>query len=75
MAEAQLFASIVHSQLPTDSFSKSSNSQDHHFRAWRHSHSSIISYLVFIMSIVIVLSFAHERKTVPNDCAPEVRAE
>ena len=56
-------------------FSKSSNSQDHHFRAWRHSHSSPISYLGFIMTIVIVISFVHEYKTVPNVCAPELRAE
>ena len=32
-------------QLSTDSFSKSSNSQDHLFRAWHHSHSSHISCL------------------------------
>ena len=36
----QLSAYIVHSQLPTVFFLKSSNSQDHCFRAWRHSHSS-----------------------------------
>ena len=35
------------------------------FRAWRHSHSSHISYLGFIMTIVIVISFAHERKLYP----------
>ena len=29
----------------------------------------------FIMIIVIVISFAHERKTSPNDWAPELRAE
>ena len=28
-----------------------------------------------IMTMVIAISFAHERKTVPNDCAPELRAE
>ena len=36
----QQTAYIVQIQLPTDSFSKSSNSLDHRFRAWRHSHSS-----------------------------------
>ena len=70
----QLSAYIVHSQLPTDSFWKSSNPQDHRFRVC-HSLSSPIFYLGFIMTIVIVMSFAHERKTVPNDCAPELRAE
>ena len=35
---------------PTDSFSKSSNSQDHLFRAWRHPHSSLISCLGIIMT-------------------------
>ena len=50
-------------------FSKSLNSQDHHFRAWRHPHSSLISCLGFIMTIVIVISFARERKTAPNDYA------
>ena len=61
--------------LPTDSFSKSSNSQDHRFLAWRHSHSRPVFYLGFIMTIVIVISFARERKTVPNDFASELRAE
>ena len=30
--------------------------------AWRYSHSSPISYLGFIMTMVTVISFAHERK-------------
>ena len=58
--------------LPTPSkvisqltFSKSSNSQDYRFWAWRHSHSSPISYRGFIMIIVIVMYFAHERKLYP----------
>ena len=55
----------------TDSFSKSSNSQDHLFWAWHHLHSSLISCLEFIMTMVIVISFAHERKTIPNDYTPE----
>ena len=58
----QLSAYIVQSQLPTDSFSKSSNSQDHRFWAWCQSHSSLVSYLGFIMLIVIVISFLRERK-------------
>ena len=52
-----------------------SNSQDNIFRAWRHPHSSLISSLGFIITIVIVISLARERKTVPNDCAPELIAE
>ena len=39
--QLQLFASMADNptvcQLPTDPFSKSSNSQDHRFRAWRNS--------------------------------------
>ena len=35
----------------------------------------LISYLGFIMTMVIVISFAHERKTVPNDWAPELTAK
>ena len=37
--------------------------------------SRLISYLAFIITIVIVISFARKRKTVPNVCAPELRAE
>ena len=48
--------STVNSELIL--FSKSSNSQDHRFWAWRHSHTSHIFYLGFIMTIVIVISFA-----------------
>ena len=51
----------------TDSFSKSSYSQDHLFWAWRHPHSSLISSLGFIMTMVIVISFAHDCRAVPND--------
>ena len=50
-------------------FSKSSDSQDHCLRAWHHSHSSLISYLGFIMTIVIVISFAHECKLYPMLCS------
>ena len=53
----------------TDSFSESSYSYDHLLRAWRHPHSSSISCLGFIMTMVMVISFVSERKTVPNDYA------
>ena len=66
---------MAQSQLPTDSFSKSLNSQDHRLPAWRHSHSCLISYLGFIMTIVVAIFFAGERKTVPNVCEPELWAE
>ena len=72
MTETQLSAAMVQSQLLTDSFLKSSNSQDHFFLAWRHPHSSPISFLGFIITMVIVISFVPERKTVPNDYAPEL---
>ena len=36
----------------------------------RHPHSSPISGRGFIMTMVIVICFAHERKTAPNDYAP-----
>ena len=35
----------------------------------------LISYLGFIMTIVIIISSAFECKTVPNVSAPELRAE
>ena len=55
----------------TDSFSKYSNSQDHLFRAWCHPHSSPISCLgALLWQMVIVISFAHERKTATDDDAP-----
>ena len=71
----QFSAYMVQSQISTASFLKSSNSQDHLFWAWHHLHSSLISCLGFIMTMVIVIPFARERKIVPNDCAPEVRTE
>ena len=73
MAETQLSTSMVECQLSTDL--KSSNSQDHLFRTWGHPHSSPISCWGLLWKMVIVISFAHERKTVPNDYAPELRAE
>ena len=69
MTETQLSVSIVQCQLPTHSFSKSSNSQGHLFWARRHPHSSPNSRLGFIMTMLIVISFAHERKPAPNDYA------
>ena len=50
-------------------FSKSSNSQDHLFRALRQSHSSPIFCLRVYYDII---SFAFGCKTVPNDYAPEL---
>ena len=75
LQKLEIYASMVQFQLSTDSFSKSSNCQDHLFQAWRHPHSSPISCLGFIITMVIVISFACEHKTVPNDCAPELRAK
>ena len=68
IVQSQPSKCLAHSQLQTASFSKSSNSQDHRFWAWSHSHSSPISYLGFIMTIVIVISFARERKLYPMLC-------
>ena len=64
--------SIVYLHGPMSTFkslSKSPNYQDHFFPAWHHPHSRLISCLGFIMTRVIVVSFAHERKTLPNDYA------
>ena len=54
--------SQYHGRTSTKSFSKSSKFSAHLFRAWRHPHSSRISCRGFIMTVVIVISFAHERK-------------
>ena len=62
----QFSAYMIQYQHSTASFSKSSNSRDHLFWSWRHPHSRPISCLWFIMTMVIVISFAHESKTVPN---------
>ena len=50
---------------PTDVFFKIPKFSAHRFWAWHHSHSSRISYLGFIMTIVIVISSAHERRLYP----------
>ena len=49
-------------RTPTKSFSKFSKFSAHLFWAWHHLHSSLISCLGFIMTMVIIISFAHERK-------------
>ena len=49
----------------TDVFFKISKFSAHRFRAWCNSHSRHISYLGFIMTIMIVISSAHERKLYP----------
>ena len=56
----QLLNIMVGAQL--NLFSKSSKFSAHLFWAWRHPHSCPIFCMVFIMTMVIVLSFAHERK-------------
>ena len=61
----KIVSCLAHSQLQTDCSSKSLNSLAHCFQAWYHSHSSLISYLGFIMAIVIIISFAREHKLYP----------
>ena len=58
---------MAQSQLSTDVFLKIPKFSAHCFRAWRHSHSSPISYLGFTMTIVIVIiiSSVRERKLYP----------
>ena len=70
----QLSAYIVQNQLPTTSFSKSSNSQDHRFRAWRHSHSSSFPIWGYYDNCDFRSSL-REHQAVPNVCVPELRAE
>ena len=66
----QLDWSSVNSKLTT--FFKIPKFSAYLFWVWRHPHSSPISYLGFIMTMVIVISFAHERKTAPIDNTPEL---
>ena len=61
----QVSAYMVQCQLSTESFSKSSKFSARLFWTWRYPHSSLISCLEFIMPIVIVISFARERKLYP----------
>ena len=63
--QLQLTAYMAQNQLPAAVFFKILKFSAHRFRAWRHSHSSPISCLGFIMTIVIVIPFAHERKLYP----------
>ena len=58
--QPQLLNTMVGLQL--NLFSKSSTFFAHLFWGWRHPHSSSISSLGFIIKMVIVISFAHERK-------------
>ena len=51
-----------HGRTPTEYFSNSSKFSAHLFWAWRYPHSSPIFSLGFIMTMVIDISFAHERK-------------
>ena len=71
MAETQFSASIVQSQLSTDSFQ---NPQILRTISSVHVIHTPALFPVwgFIMTMVIVISFAHERKTAPNDSAPEL---
>ena len=66
MVGPQLLNTMVGPQL--NLFSKSSKFSAHLFWAWCHPHSSPISCLVFIMTMVIVISFAHQRKLYPMLC-------
>ena len=64
---------IFNGQNPTDIFSKSSDSQDHLFWAWRHLHSSPISCLG-VYSDKLWLSYPLRTSvTAPNDYAPVLR--
>ena len=77
-AQSPLSATVSNTGIlsPTDVFFKIPKFLAHHFWAWRHSLSSHISYLGFIMTIMIVISSVRERKLYPiNVCAPEPRAK
>ena len=74
MAGIQFSACMIQFQSSTDSF-KIHKFSAHLFWVWHHPHSSLISCLGFIMSMVIVISFSHERKTVANGYASELLTE
>ena len=57
-----------HGQTSTAVIFKILKFSAHLFWAWRHPHSSFISNLGFIMTMLIVISFAHERKLYPMLC-------
>ena len=65
LVPSKLPTRLAHSRDPTDVFFKIAKFSAHCFRAWRHSHSSPISYLGFIMTVVIVISSVCERKLYP----------
>ena len=60
----QTLTSLHHGRNSTKSFSKAS----YPFWAWRHPYSSHISSLGFIMTMVIVISFARVCKLYPMLC-------
>ena len=63
--------SCLNGSISTDTFLKSSKSQEHLFWAWHQPHSSPIFCLgVFYMTNGIAISFARERKIAPNDSKP-----
>ena len=66
--KTQLSTDMAQNQLPPDVIFKIFKFSSHRFWAWRHSHNSPLSYLGFIMTIVIVISFARERKLYPVLC-------
>ena len=68
----QLSASMVQCQPSTAVIFKILKFSAYFFWTWHHPHSSLIYCLGFIMTTVIVLSFAPERKTVPNCYAHEL---
>ena len=70
MAGTQLSACMVQIQSTTAVFFKILKFSAHLFWPWHYQHSSLISCQGFIMKMVIVLSFAQERKTVPNGYTP-----
>ena len=61
-------ASGHHGRNSTDVIFKILKFSAHLFWTRSHSHSSLISCLGFIMAMVIVISFAHERKLYPMLC-------
>ena len=72
LAQRQILTTLVQRHISTNCFfQKSPEFSAHRFRAWRHSHPSLISYLgVFIMIFVIIRSSAREREHQHSMCAP-----
>ena len=67
VAGTQSSTYMVQCQLSTAVIFKILIFSDHLFWAWRHPHSSHISYLGFIMTMVIVISFMCESKLYPTN--------